>query len=155
MKIPPILKTTAALCISSGKMINNEELFPKKSYILRCAAATKWPLWPDVYTMCTQCACTFWNKISIKFVSKLSWRLIHKIIPQNNIDTCFSGRLFSKMARNSWIFHISHNGKLCIRQKWQKTPNTKTKWIVSKRVNFQNCTIFPIDLDKIIPKIPT
>ena len=74
---------------------------------------------------------------------------------QNKIDAWFSGRLFSKMARKSWIFHISHNRKLCMGQKWQKLQiQDLLNEVYPKGLIFKMTLFSPIDLDKIMPKNP-
>ena len=74
---------------------------------------------------------------------------------QNKIDAWFSGRLFSKMVRKSWIFHISHNRKLCMGQKWQKLQiQDLLNEVYPKGLIFKMTLFSPIDLDKIMPKNP-
>ena len=74
---------------------------------------------------------------------------------QNRIDAWFSGRLLSKMAIKSWNFHISHNRKLCMGQKWQKLQIQDLLNEVYPKGQIFKMTLFsPIDLDKIMPKNP-
>ena len=74
---------------------------------------------------------------------------------QNKIDAWFSGRLLSKMVRKSWIFHKSHNRKLCMGQKWQKLQIQDLLNEVYPKGQIFKMTLFsPIDLDKIMPKNP-
>ena len=101
----------------------------------------------------------FWKK---KMIDRAIWYGQWKVyslewIPkwQNKIDAWFSGRLFSKMAIKCWIFHISHNRKLCMGQKWQKLKiQDLLNKVYPKGLIFKRTIFFPIDLDKIMPKNP-
>ena len=106
-------------------------------------------------TNCNDCIKNMKNNYvsvySSPFIKILEW------IPkwQNKIDAWFSGRLFSKMARKSWIFHISHNRKLCMGQKWQKLQiQDLLNEVYPKGLIFKMTLFSPIDLDKIMPKNP-
>ena len=95
----------------------------------------------------------FLNFIYLIFINWASYLV--EWIPkwQNKIDTWFSGRLFSKMARKSWIFHINHNRKLCMGQKWQKLQIQDLLSKVCPKGQIFKMTLFSsIDLDKIRPK---
>ena len=104
----------------------------------------------DLFTGCGKIVMSF-IKVCRGEIALLEW------IPkwQNKTDAWFSDRIFSKMARKSWIFHINHNRKLCMGQKWQKLQIQELlNEVYPKGIIFEMTLFSLIDLDKIMPKNP-